>query len=140
MLGERMGRLDILEADLRSIIKREPENSMAMNALGYTLADRTDRFEEAEQLIDQALELSPNDHYILDSKGWVLYRLGKLEEAILFLRRALDIIPDAEIAAHLGEVLWVKGDKDEARKIWETALEATPDNDSLHDVIQRFNP
>ena len=140
MLGERIGRLDILEADLRSIIRREPENSQALNALGYTLADRTDRFEEAEELIDRAIELSPNDHYILDSKGWVLYRLGKLEEALLYLRRALDIIPDAEIAAHLGEVLWVMGDKEEARKVWETALEATPDNDSLQDVIQRFNP
>ena len=140
MLGEKMGRLDILEADLRSIIRREPENSQALNALGYTLADRTDRYIEAEELIDQALELSPNDHYILDSKGWVLYRLGRLEEAILYLRRALDINPDAEIAAHLGEVLWVTGDKNEARKVWETALEATPDNDLLQDVIQRFNP
>ena len=140
MLAEKMDRLDILEADLRRVIKREPENSQALNALGYTLADRTNRFVEAEELIDQALEFSPHDHFILDSKGWILYRVGKLEEAILYLRRALDIIPDAEIAAHLGEVLWVKGDKKEAKKVWETALEETPDNVLLQDVIQRFNP
>jgi tetratricopeptide (TPR) repeat protein len=140
MLAEKMDRLDILEADLRRIIMREPENAQALNALGYTLADKTDRFAEAEQLIDQALTTNPHDHYILDSKGWVLYRLGRLEEAINYLRRALDIIPDAEIAAHLGEVLWVKGDKKEARKVWNTALEATPDNILLKDVIQRFNP
>ncbi|MGK0296995.1 MAG: tetratricopeptide (TPR) repeat protein [Gammaproteobacteria bacterium] len=140
MLAEKIDRLDISEADLRHIIKREPENSQALNALGYTLADRTERYEEAEQLIDQAIEVSPHDHYILDSKGWVLYRMGKLEEAILYLRRALDIIPDAEIAAHLGEVLWVKGDKKEASKVWKTALKAAPDNDLLKDIIQRFNP
>jgi tetratricopeptide (TPR) repeat protein len=140
MLAEKIDRLDISEADLRHIIRREPENSLALNALGYTLADKTDRFEEAEELIDQAIEISPHDHYILDSKGWVLYRMGKLEEAILYLRRALDIIPDAEIAAHLGEVLWVKGDKKEASKVWKTALKAAPDSDLLKDIIERFNP
>jgi len=140
MLAEKLDRLDILEADLRHIIEREPDNTNALNALGYTLADRTDRFAEAEQLIDRALELRPNDHYILDSKGWVLYRLGKLDEAIKYLRRALELIPDTEIAAHLGEVLWVKGDRNEAIKVWDTALKAAPDNTLLQDVIQRFNP
>jgi len=140
MLAEKLDRLDILEADLRTIIKREPESALALNALGYTLADKTDRFTEALELIDAALEINPHDHYILDSKGWILYRLGRLDDAILYLKRALDIIPDAEIAAHLGEVLWIKGDKREALKIWEAALEATPDNDTLQDVIQRFNP
>jgi tetratricopeptide (TPR) repeat protein len=140
MLAEKMDRLDVLEADLSQILEREPDNANALNALGYTLADRTDRFEEAEQLIDRALELRPNDHFILDSKGWVLYRLGKLDEAIQYLRRALELIPDAEIAAHLGEVLWVKGDRKEAIRIWDTALKAAPDNAHLQDVIQRFNP
>jgi Flp pilus assembly protein TadD len=135
-----MSRLDILEADLRNIIEQDPQNAQALNALGYSLADRTDRYEEAEQLIDRALELRPNDHYILDSKGWVLYRLGRLDEAIVYLRRALELVPDGEVAAHLGEVLWVKGDKKEARKVWNTALKATPDNVLLQDVIQRFNP
>lgn len=140
MLAEKLDRLDILEADLRRIIKREPENAMALNALGYTLADKTDRYTEALELIDAALEINPHDHFILDSKGWILYRLGRLDDAILYLKRAMDIIPDAEIAAHLGEVLWIKGDKREALKIWEAALKETPDNDTLQDVIQRFNP
>lgn len=140
MLAEKMDRLDILEADLRQIIEHEPENAQALNALGYTLADRTTRYGEAEQLIDRALELRPDDYYILDSKGWVLYRLGKLNEAINYLRKALELSPDGEIAAHLGEVLWVRGDRKEARKVWDTALKATPDNSHLQDVIQRFSP
>jgi len=140
MLAEKMDRLDILESDLTSIIEREPDNAHALNALGYTLADRTERYEEAEKFIDRALELRPNDHYILDSKGWVLYRLGKLDEAVRYLRKALDIVPDTEIAAHLGEVLWVKGDRKEAMRIWDSALKAAPDSTLLQDVIQRFNP
>jgi len=140
MLAEKMDRLDILEADLRSILDQDPQNAQALNALGYTLADRTNRYAEAEKLIDMALELRPNDHYILDSKGWVLYRQGRLDEAIEYLRRAMELIPDGEIAAHLGEVLWVKGDKKEAKKVWDTALKSAPDNALLQDVIQRFNP
>jgi tetratricopeptide (TPR) repeat protein len=140
MLAEKMDRLDILEADLRKVIETDPQNAQALNALGYTLADRTDRFVEAEQLIDRALQLRPDDHFILDSKGWVLYRLGKLDEAITYLRRALELIPDAEIAAHLGEVLWVSGNKKEAKKVWDSALKATPDNAHLQDVIERFDP
>ncbi len=140
MLAEKMDRLDILEADLRKVIEMDPQNAQALNALGYTLADRTDRFAEAEKLIDQALALRPDDHYILDSKGWVLYRLGKLDEAIMYLRRAYEQIPDAEIAAHLGEVLWVSGNRKEAKQIWDTALKTTPENTHLQDVIERFNP
>lgn len=140
MLAEKMDRLDLLEEDLRTILEREPDNAHALNALGYTLADRTDRFKEAEELIDRALELRPDDHFIMDSKGWVLYRLGKLDEAIKYLRRAHELMPDTEIAAHLGEVLWVKGDRKEAIKVWDTALKAAPDNALLQDVIQRFNP
>lgn len=140
MLAEKMDRLDILEADLRRIIEREPENAQALNALGYTLADRTDRYEEAYDLIKKALELSPGDYYILDSMGWVLYRQGKLDEAVEYLRRALELRDDPEIAAHLGEVLWVKGDKESAREVWDTALQETPEDRKLLDVIQRFNP
>ncbi len=140
MLAEKMNRLDILERDLRTIIEREPNHAQALNALGYTLADRTNRYEEAYQYIKKALELSPDDFYILDSMGWVLYRLGRLEEAIEYLNRALAIRQDPEIAAHLGEVLWVKGDKIAARKIWETALQETPEDARLLDVIKRFNP
>ena len=112
----------------------------ALNALGYTLADRTDRYEEAHDLISQALALKPDDFYILDSMGWVLYRMGRLDEAVEYLRRALKERADPEIAAHLGEVLWVKGDKEAARQVWETALKETPEDARLLDVIQRFNP
>jgi len=139
MLAEKMDRLDILEADLRRILEKEPENAQALNALGYTLADRTDRYREAYELIKKAMEISPGDYYILDSMGWVLYRQGKLDKAVEYLRRALAIRNDPEIAAHLGEVLWVKGDKEGAREVWETALQETPDDRKLLDVIERFN-
>ena len=140
MLAEKMDRLDILEQDLRAILERDPKNAQALNALGYTLADRTGRYGEAHELIKQALEISPNDFYILDSMGWVLYRLGRLDESIEFLNKALDKRKDPEIAAHLGEVLWVKGDRDAANEIWDTALQETPEDDRLLDVIKRFNP
>ena len=140
MLAEKMDRLDILEQDLRAILERDPKNAQALNALGYTLADRTERYDEAYALIKRALEISPNDFYILDSMGWVLYRLGRLEESIEYLNRALKERKDPEIAAHLGEVLWVKGDRDAAKKIWDTALQETPEDDRLLDVINRFNP
>ena len=140
MVAEKIGRLDILEEDLRTILEQDPENAMALNALGYTLADSTDRHEEAYELIKKALELRPTDFYILDSMGWVLYRLGRLDEAIEYLRKALSIRQDPEIAAHLGEVLWVRGEREQAKEVWETALQQTPDDTRLLDVIERFNP
>ena len=138
MLAERMDRLDLLERDMREIISRQPDNAEALNALGYTLADRTDRYEEAYELIVRAIELKPDDHYIVDSLGWVLYRLGRHEEALEHLRRAMSITPDPEIAAHLGEVLWVLGQKVEAREVWNTALEQSPDDENLLEVIDRY--
>jgi len=140
MLAEKMDALDILERDLRAILESEPDNAQALNALGYTLADRTDRFQEAHELIARALELSPNDFYILDSMGWVLYRLGRLEEALPHLRKAREIRNDPEVAAHLAEVLWVLGDRDGARDVWESALKVTPDDETLLDVIERLAP
>lgn len=140
MLGEKMDRLDILERDLRAILAEDAKNSQALNALGYTLADRTDRYDEAHGYIKQALEISPDDFYILDSMGWVLYRQGHFNEAIEFLNKALAVRNDPEIAAHLGEVLWVKGDKKAAQEVWDTALKETPDNDRLRNVINRLNP
>lgn len=140
MLAEKMDKLDLLESDLRAILEQDPDHAQALNALGYTLADRTDRLQEAHDLIKRALKASPNDFYILDSMGWVLYRMGRLEEAVTYLRKALDKRNDPEVAAHLGEVLWVKGKREEAREIWETALQATPDDERLLDVIKRFNP
>jgi tetratricopeptide (TPR) repeat protein len=140
MLAEKMDRLDQLENDLRRILEKEPDHPQALNALGYTLADRTDRYQEAYELIKRALELSPGDFYILDSMGWVLYRLGRMDEAIDYLQKAMALRPDPEIAAHLGEVLWVTGNKDAAREVWDTALKATPDDSVLLDVIRRFKP
>ena len=138
MLAEQMGRIDLLERDLRRIIDREPSNSQALNALGYTLADRTDRFDEALGLIEKALEISPNDFYILDSMGWVMYRLGRFEEAITYLNQAREIRDDPEVAAHLGEVLWVMGNKDEARTLLQNAIKVTPDDERLLEVIKKL--
>ena len=138
MLAVEMDRLDLLERDMRDILSREPDNADALNALGYTLADRTDRYDEAYELIKRAVELKPADHYIVDSLGWVLHRMGRHEEALVQLRRAMSLNPDPEIAAHLGEVLWVLGNKVEARAVWSSALEAAPDDERLLDVIERF--
>ena len=138
MLAERMDRLDVLEHDMREIISRDPDNAEALNALGYTLADRTDRYEEAYELIMRAIELKPEDHYIVDSLGWVLHRMGRHEEALEHLRRALSLTPDPEIAAHLGEVLWVLGQEVEAREVWNAAIEESPDNENLLEIMERF--
>ncbi len=140
MLAEKMDRLDVLEADLKAILDVDAKNATALNALGYTLADRTDRFEEAHGYIKRAYEISPNDFYILDSLGWVLYRLGRLDEAVEYLQKALELRNDPEIAAHLGEVFWVMGNKQAAKDVWETALEGTPTDDRLLKVIERFKP
>jgi len=140
MLAERMDRLDILERDLMAVLARNPKNSDALNALGYTLADRTERYQEALDLINRAIEIKPNDHFILDSMGWVLYRLGRYAESVEYLRRAFKLRDDAEIAAHLGEVLWVMGNQDAAREVWDTALKNKPKDEHLLDAIQRFKP
>lgn len=140
MLAEQMGRIDLLERDLRQIIEREPNNSQALNALGYTLADRTERFEEALKLVERALVISPNDFYILDSMGWVMYRLGRFEEAINYLEKARAIRDDPEVAAHLGEVLWVMGNKEQARELLQNAIKDTPNDERLIDVIKKFEP
>jgi len=139
MLAERLDRLDVLEQDLRAILAQDPDNADALNALGYTLADRTDRYEEAYRLISRAFELKPNDYYIIDSMGWVLYRMGRHEEALEHLERALAMSDDPEVAAHLGEVLWVIGRKDAAREVWDTALKTTPDDEHLLETIRRFS-
>jgi len=138
MLAEKANMLDIAEADLRKILHAEPENVHALNALGYTLADRTNRIKEAYVLIKQAHKLSPDQPAILDSMGWVLYRMGRMEDAITYLRKALEILQDDEIAAHLGEVLWVSGQKKEASKVWKKALKEAPDSVHLKEVLERF--
>ncbi len=140
MVAERLDRLDLLEADLRAILSRDPSHVQALNALGYTLADRTDRYAEAYELIAKALAQRPDDYYILDSMGWVLYRLGRPAESIEYLRRAADRSDDAEVAAHLGEVLWVLGQQAEARQVWEAALQRDPGNKRVLEVMRRLAP
>lgn len=138
LLAERLGDPAGLETDLRSILQREPENAMALNALGYTLADRNERLDEARQLIEQAHKLKPEDPAILDSLGWVHYRLGNTELAEDLLRRAFNAFADAEVAAHLGEVLWQQGKHQEARNIWDQGAEGADDSSLIDATRQRL--
>ncbi len=138
MVAERLGLLDQTERDLVAIIALDADNVDALNALGYTLADRTDRYQEAYAYVKRALELRPNDNAILDSMGWVFYRLGKYNEAIKALRKSLEIRLDPEVAAHLGEVLWVNGEQEDAREIWKQALEISPGDKRLLTIMERF--
>lgn len=133
-----MGRVDILERDLNQILATHPNHADALNALGYTLADQTDRLEEARDYIQKALSLKPDNPAILDSMGWVAYRMGQLEEALKYLRQAAAINPDAEIASHLGEVLWHMNRKNQARKVWREAMEREPENRFIKPVMQRL--
>jgi len=140
LVAERLGKIDQLEADLKFILKTEPDNAHALNALGFTLADQTDRYEEAYAYLKRAIEIMPDDPAIIDSLGWVHYRLGNYDEALRFLRKALARYDDPEIAAHLGEVLWVVGKQKEARGVWQKALKKSPDDPVLLKVMQRFIP
>lgn len=138
--AEKVDRLDILEHDLRFILQREPNDVQALNALGYTLIDRTERYQEGYELIERAYQQRPEDVAILDSMGWALYRLGRLDEALDYLKRAAARLRDGEIAAHLGEVLWVSGKRDEANHVWEEALKFAPDSRVLQQTLQRLKP
>jgi tetratricopeptide (TPR) repeat protein len=140
LAAEKLDRIDVVETSLRRLIALKPENAQAYNALGYTLADRTDRLVEARGYIEKALKLSPEDPFILDSMGWVHYRLGNHAEGLQYLQRAFEQRPDPEIAAHLGEVLWAKGSKGEAEKIWRDSLRDNPGNEELQKVIKKFLP
>ena len=138
MLAEKRNDLPQLEKDLRAIIAREPDNAMALNALGYTLSDRTTRYAEAKALIQQAYDINPDDPAVLDSLGWVNYRLGNLNEAERLLRQALDRFADQEVAAHLGEVLWANGKQREARQIWAKFLKDNPESPILRKTVLRL--
>jgi len=138
MLAEKIERVDILEASLRKLIEIRPEHAHAYNALGYSLAERNQRLPEARELIEKALRLSPDDSFIIDSMGWVLYRMGDLKDALGYLRRAFAGRPDPEIAAHLGEVLWALGQRDEALRVWDGASRENPDNQTLANTIKRL--
>jgi Flp pilus assembly protein TadD len=138
VLHERANDIPAAEADLRSIIERDPDNSAALNALGYTLANRTDRLDEAQALIEKALSLSPKEPAILDSMGWVLYRQGDLKNAAEFLTRAYAGFPDGEVAAHLGEVLWVAGNRNGALTVLRGALQKDPQHILLNETLNRL--
>ncbi|MFC1336259.1 MAG: tetratricopeptide repeat protein [gamma proteobacterium symbiont of Clathrolucina costata] len=131
-------RIDLLENDLRKILASQPKHADALNALGYTLADQTDRLEEAKDYIEQALALKPESPAILDSMGWVEFRMGNLESALEFLNKAATISPDAEIASHLGEVLWHLGQQQRAIEVWNAANERDPGNRFIDPVMRRL--
>ncbi|QYF94767.1 tetratricopeptide repeat protein [Massilia sp. PAMC28688] len=138
LVAEKTGRWDVMEKTLRAIIKQAPNNHDAYNALGYSLAERNVRLHEALELIAKALQIAPDNPFIMDSMGWVHYRLGNMAEAESYLRRAYAMRPDADVAAHLGEVLWHKGDKAEARKVLREARAKDPTNDALRSTLSRL--
>ncbi|MBE0510930.1 MAG: tetratricopeptide repeat protein [Gammaproteobacteria bacterium] len=140
LLAEKLDRLEQLEQDLRRILASNPEHVHALNALGYTLVDRTARVEEGFDYIQRAYQLSPSDPAILDSMGWAYFRLGQLNEALSYLRQGYAIMPDAEIAAHLGEVLWTMGQHEEALQIWRKAEQQDPEHRVLRETLQRLAP
>lgn len=140
MVSESMGRVDWLEKDLGEILKDDPEHVQALNAMGYTLADQTDRYIEALGYIRRAIALKPDDYYILDSMGWVQYRLGNYESALKYLRQALEKQQDVDIASHLGEVLWVSGEHDEARRVWRKGLGFDGDTELIRETMRRLMP
>jgi tetratricopeptide (TPR) repeat protein len=138
MMAEKLDRMDEMERLLRRVIEIKPDHHHAYNALGFSLADRNVRLPEAKVLIERALALMPDEPFITDSLGWVEYRLGNREEALRLLRKAYAARPDAEIGAHLGEVLWVTGAKDEARRIWGEAQQRDEKNDVLRETLARL--
>ena len=140
MIAEKLDRVDVMERNLRRVMVIQPEHAHAYNALGYTFADRNLRLPEARKLIEKALELAPQDGYIVDSLGWVLFRMGQISEAVVQLRRAFQMRPEAEVGAHLGEALWADGKRDEAQKIWSDLLKESPANDTLQSTVKRLAP
>ena len=138
MVAEKLDRIDEVESRLKRLIELKPDNAQALNALGYTLVDRTPRTAEGLKLIEKALQIAPDDPFILDSMGWANYRLGKLDDSEKFLRRAFGDQADPEIAAHLGEVLWAKGERERATELWQSQLKASPDNPVLIETMRRL--
>jgi tetratricopeptide (TPR) repeat protein len=139
LIAEKLGQLELMEKALRQVMIAAPDNQHAYNALGYSLAERNERLPEAYALIDKAMKMAPGDPFIMDSMGWVQYRMGNLSEAEALLRRAYALRSDPEIAVHLGEVLFVKGDKNGAQQMWQEAQSKDPKNDALKSTLARLN-
>ncbi len=137
MVLEKLDRITDAETTLRRLVELKPDDAQSLNALGYTLVDRTSKLDEGFKLIERAHKLAPADPFILDSMGWALYRLGRLDEAEQYLVRAFAERPDPEIAAHLGEVLFAKGQPQKAREIWQSQLKASPDHPLLLETMRR---
>jgi len=140
LLAEKLGRIDLLESRLRKLIELQPQSAQAYNALGYSYADRNMRLPEARELIEKALKLAPEDSFILDSLGWVLFRQGDLAGALTNLEQAYAKRDDPEIAAHLGEVLWTLGRKDDAHRLLKAAQQKAPTNETLAEAVKKFAP
>ncbi|APW44682.1 hypothetical protein RS694_04320 [Rhodoferax saidenbachensis] len=140
MVAEKVQKIDDMEQLLRRVIAAKPDYHHAYNALGYSLADRNQRLPEARQLISKALQFAPNDPYIVDSMGWLEFRSGNAEEALRLLQSAYQARPDAEIAAHMGEVLWSMGRQDQARAIWNEGKGLNPENETLLETLRRYGP
>ncbi|WP_372986577.1 tetratricopeptide repeat protein [Marinobacter sp.] len=138
MLYDTLDQPDKAETDLRRIIEAEPENAVALNALGYILTTRTDRLEEARTYIERALRLDPENPAILDSMGWVLFQEGQLQPALEYLKKAWEAYPDPEVAAHYGEALWMAGEEEQARIVWQEGLDQDPEHEILRETIQRL--
>ena len=138
MVHEAEGQLGAMEEDLRSILAQDPDHAATLNALGYTLTNHTNRYEEAADLIERALVLSPGDPAILDSLGWVYYKLGQFAQSEALLRQAHRAFPDPEVAAHLGEVLWIQGKEIEAQDIWQDGLSKAPDHRIILEAVERL--
>ena len=138
LMAEKLGKVDVMEKSLRQVIAKVPDNQHAYNALGYSLAERNVRLKEAHELIQKALGMAPNDPFIMDSMGWVQYRMGNLTEAAAHLRKAYSLRNDPEIAVHLGEVLWKMGQQEDARKLWREAKAKDPRNDALKSTLTRL--
>ena len=137
MLAEKFDRIDLLEKDLHTILAANPKDNQALNALGYTLADRTDRYQEALQYIERAIKIDPEDVATLDSMGWVLHKLGDNQKAEGYLQKAYEKDPDPEIAAHYGEILWILGHTVKAKVVWDKALKKDPKHQVLVGTIAR---
>ncbi len=138
LVAEQLHRYDVLEADLRAVLEKNPNDPNALNALGYTLADRGERLEEARSFLDRAIGMKPDDPAIMDSYGWLQYRLGDRDAALEYLRRAYDLVRDPEIGAHLGEVLWESGKYQEARKVWRESLKKDPNQEDMKRIKARY--
>jgi Tfp pilus assembly protein PilF len=138
MVAEKLDKFDVLESDLQLLLQKNPEDANALNALGYILVDRTDRYQEAEGYLRRAIALEPDATVIIDSYGWLLFKQGETQQALEYLQRAYKQEQEGEIAAHLIEVLWVSGQHGDARDLMKQALETVEDKVPLHKLLKRI--